>query len=283
MSNYELRLRARKALAPILPIALLVSLCAELPSLLAQVAGTLTEQPLMQVLYAYLESDPALYAPEKLLANVAGAISPAMLAAWAGTVLAFVLTPFLSLGRIRFSLKLLRGEEASLIDVLSCAGLFLKALALNLLIVLKELTWALPGIAVMLAGMGIFLASPSAAMLNVMTGLYFGGFVLAIVLMFRAALHYMLAEYVMADHPDVGVRAAIRCSVRIMRSRKLLLLTLMVFFFGLLILCSIGQSLIQPISPIIATTLAMAVQLAISVYMQTSITAFYMVYQSEAE
>ena len=278
--NSELRRRARDVLKPALPIALLVSLCAELPGLLSQVAAAQTEGPMREVLARYVLADAGAVNIEGLLAELRGAISPAMIAAWGVALLAFLLTPCLNLGRLRYTLRLLRGESGEVADVLSLRGLFLKAIGLTLWILLKELLWMLPGLALSMAGVAILLIHPSEATLNVMDTMYFAGFVLMIALMIRAALHYIMADMIMADEPDTGIRAAVRRSIDMMRQRKAMLVMLMLSFLGWMLLASLIQSMLSGMLMVLGMTIGMACQLLISVYMQTSIAAFYEEYKN---
>lgn len=276
MTNAQLRRKARESLRPVLPVALLTSLCAQLPTLFASVAYTLSSQPLMQVILAYNESSPMLYSPEKLLADLQAAITPAMKGAWIATLAAFLLTPFLQLGCFNFMFKLLRGEECGVADVFSRVGIFFKALGQMLLLVLKEFLWALPGIGVMLLGMVIVVVSPSMTTLNIMTFLESAGMILIIALMIRAYLHYAMAQYIMADEPEVGVRASIRRSIDMMRPRKSLYIGLWFSFIGWWLLVMYASMLFEGISPVLATTLQMALELGLSVYMSVTFIAFYL-------
>lgn len=277
--NADFRARAREALKPVLPIALLVSLCAELPSLISQVAATLTEQPLMDAAYQYIAH------PEMELSEVASlftsAITPVMEGAWVLALIAFLLTPFLHLGRLNFTLRLLRGEEVDVKDVLSRSSLFFKAIGQTLLMIIKEILWGLPGVAVSLLGVGYVFLNPTVQSLNVMAGFYFVGTVLTMVLMLRAALHYVLAGLILADKPDTGVLASIRQSIAIMRHRKLLYVSLLVSFIGWMLAQYIAEMLLTVLSPIIGMTLGMALDLLLSVYIQTSCAAFYEAYKDQ--
>ena len=277
--NADLRARARGALKPILPIALLVSLCAELPSLISQVAASLTEQPLMDAAYQYIahpDMDPSV-----VISMFTSAITPVMAGAWGLALIAFLLTPFLNLGRLNFTLKLLRGEEVDVSDVLSRSSIFLKAIGQTLILIIKEILWGLPGVAVSLVGVALVFLNPTAQSLNMMMGFYSIGTIVTMVLMIRAALHYSMASLIMADNPETGIFASIRQSIDIMRNRKMLYLSLLVSFIGWILAQSIAETILTGISPIIGMTLGMAIDLLLSVYIQTSGAAFYEAYKAQ--
>lgn len=280
--NFELRRRAWKVLKPVLPIALLVSLCAELPSLLSQVAMTISQQPLQRVLDKLVEADPTRYSTNQLIADLQNAINPGMLWVWLGALLAFVLTPFLHLGRLHFTLKLLRGQEGDVQDIFSRTACFVKAVGLTLYKTLLLILWSLPGVAVMVAGVAVLYANPTSETLNVMTGLYSIGMILSMVLMVRATLHYAMSELFMADTPTIGIRAAVRQSVDMMKTRKMMYFSLQIFFFALLLLCGMVQGMLEGLSVVVAMTLSMAAQLVVSVYRETAVAAFYEAYRPGA-
>ena len=277
--NADFRARAREALKPVLPIALLVSLCAELPSLISQVAATLTQEPLLDVAYQYI-AHPEMELTE-LASKFSAAITPSMEAAWGLALLAFLLTPFLNLGRLNFTLKLLRGEEIDVSDVLSRTSIFFKAIGQTLLVIFKEILWGLPGVAFSLLGIVFVLINPTAQSLNVMMGFYSVGSVLTMALMLRAALHYCMAGLILADRPETGVFASVRESIAIMRHRKMLYLALRVSFIGWILAQSIADTVLTGISSVIGMTLGMALELLLSVYIQTSCAAFYEAYKDQ--
>lgn len=271
----EYRRKAREVLRPIFHIALLTALLAQAPGLVSRAFNTLRLQPLTEAMTVFAEADPTKLTLDMMLDTLKSAWSPAMIPALVLTVLAAVVTPVLTLGWNHFSLKLIRGQEADTADVLSRRGAFLKSIGLSLLILLKTILWMLPGAAVSFLGIPIVLLNPNMTTLNLMMVLSMVGSVIMMVLGIRAVLHYIMADWVLADDPSLPVTTALRRSVDMMRTLKGPYLLLCLSFIGWSLLAALVQSLFGQISPIIGMTLGMACDLAVAVYMHTAQAAFY--------
>ena len=279
--NALLRLKARQALKPMLPVILLCALIANLPSLATQTVSVLTDSNPMNYLLSQASTDAELMAILGDDARLAAmlqkyAASPSRLASLGLSVLSWLLSPVLTLGLTWCLLELLRGHEISVGTVFARLGAFWRSIGLNLLTAVKLLVWSLPGMAVMFAGMMLLLLTGSSLSLT----LYFAGLTLMIVLMVRAMLHYTMAPVFLADEPERGVRGSLRASIDMMRTRKMALFSLMLsFILWMMILSMLTSFLSAMLGMVIASTISMLLQLMLSVYMQTSICAFYEAYK----
>lgn len=280
-SNWDFKGRARRALKPVFPIALLTALCAQLPGLLADTARTLTENPMNEALYA-IQSGSGM-STEQLLATIAGALTKPYIAALVFTAVAALAGHCLTLGYYHFLLKTLRGQEGDVSDVLSRLPIFFKAVGQELYMIVKILLWMVPALVVMTGMTAVAFMIPDVAtavrILYASQAIYL---VMALVPMIRAILHYAMAAFVMADHPEVGIRASVKESIRIMRSRKMQLFMLSFSFLGLLLLISVAEMMLNAISPVIGMTLGMAASLGVSLYMNMSYAAFYETYRDHS-
>lgn len=283
--NTLLRQNARKALKPVLPVALLCALIASLPSLISQTAGILTGGSLQVYLLNSIQTQEQLFAlasdPNQLLALLqAYPESGQRLLALGLSVLSFLVSPFLNVGLYHTLLRVLRGETISAGTVLERAGCFFKALGLSLLTALKTVLWALPGLAVIALSTVLLMFTQQ---LQLFTFLYTLGLILTMVLMIRAMLHYYLANIVLADDPDRGVMGSLRESIAIMRQRKMLFINLQLPMYFLLILATmlLEGMLTALLGAVLSSTVMMVIQLVVSVYMSANSCAFYQTYRTQ--
>lgn len=276
VTNYELRLRARKALKGNWQIALMVALIASLPSLISQVVAIMGQTSSMDAMYGLMDTIgryPTADVTE--IIGRAGFSSRAYLVSGIVNLVAELIAPFLTLGMLNYMLRLLRGEEALIGTVFSRTGCFFKGIGLLLMIGIRELLWMLPGLAVMLASVLLVNLSETLAII-----ILYVGMIAMIVLGVRAALHYSMATRIMADRPDVRIMQCIRESVEIMSQRKMMLFSLQLSFIGYSLLLMLAQSLIAVmVGNILASTLYMLFNLALTVYIQTATCAFYEEYR----
>ena len=280
-SASDLRARARAAIRTNPPTLLMLVFLASLPSLISSTVSTLTQGgSLSAQLYTLMmnaaDSSSASY--DQLLSQL-----EASLRSWVGStegitaivteVIVWLITPVLSLGLIASLLKLLRNEPVDYADVFCRMGCFFKAIGLKLLTGLKILLWMLPGMALSMASVLVLVWTRSSALYLLV---FMAGMVLMLVLGFRAALHYILAETLLADSPAMGVRAALKESVGCMRTRKLSYVSLYVSFIGWLLLANVAELMLDSVSPVIGMVAGMVCSLLLSLYMNTAFTAFYM-------
>ena len=279
--NALLRFKARNALKPLLPVILLCALIANLPSLATQTVSVLTDSNPLTYLLSQASTDTELMAILGDDARLAAmlqeyAAAPSRLVSLGLSALSWLLSPVLTLGLTWCLLELLRGHEIGVGTVFARLNCFGRSIGLNLLTAVKLLVWSLPGAAVMFIGMLLLLLTGSSLSLM----LYFAGLTLMIVLMVRAMLHYTMAPLFLADEPERGVRGSLRASIDMMRTRKMALFSLMLSFILWMMVLSMLTSLLSAmLGTVIASTISMLLQLMLSVYMQTSICAFYEAYK----
>jgi len=286
VTNYELKLKARAALKDNWQIALMVALIASLPSLASQVVAIMTQSSLTVMVNnltnAMLQS-PDVTDIVALMEQAGITIEKCMPSVLLG-VFSALISPFLALGMLHYFFKLLRGEEDALIGtVFSRKNCFFKAIGLRLMVYIRIMLWMLPGWALMIIPFALIAVSPEMA-LNVLPMVMFISTSLMMVLGIRAALHYAMADRVMAETPSKGINQCIRESVGIMRYRKLLLFSLEISF----ILWQVGLMLLETllmgiIGQVMASTLSMALNFALNIYIQMAVSAFYLAYRQQTE
>jgi hypothetical protein len=221
------RLRARKAMKPVMSILILVVLIAMLPSLISSTITMITG------------ADPTvviadLYTEERMAAMMSGDLEATTIASdeimagmttflrekWPFMALTiaitFLITPVLTLGQNHTLLKALRKEEFSVAAVFARMPIFFKAIGLQLMTALRIFLWILPGMALSLVGTVLLLFVPSLGGLVCLAAM-----VLTFMLSIQAMYRYRMATFVMADDASVGINAAIRRSFEVMKGRKM--------------------------------------------------------------
>lgn len=141
-----------------------------------------------------------------------GPAAPAAAAALAVILAALLTFPVAELGLAWGLIRLCRGGEAGPGVVFSRVGDWFRALLTTLLRAALLILWAVPGF--LLIGFGGWLNGA------VGTFILLGGLLLMLGLPIRAALSYVMALPLMADHPGVGAGEALRWSRAIMRHNK---------------------------------------------------------------
>ena len=284
ITNFELKLKARTALRNNWQTALMVALIASLPSLASQVVAIMTQSSYAHTMSGLMSSmqSGATVADLATLLEEAGITLEGYLPTGLLNLLVAIISPFLTLGMLNYFFKLLRGEaDAPISTVFSRRNCFFKAIGLNLMVFLRTFLWMLPGLVLeALALVAVTALSESLSMLASL--LMYAGPVTMLVLGIRAALHYAMADRVMAETPSKGINQCIRESVAIMSQRKLLLFSLEISFF----LWQIGLTLLESlllgmVGNVLASTVSMALNFALNIYIQMAISAFYLHYRSE--
>lgn len=274
------RLRARNALKNNLSVAAMLVFLASLPGLLAQVAVAIAEQPLQETLYllsVQFANTGVLPEATAIQSQIMKSITTPLLLSWGLQFLAWFITPFLTLGLLACLLTFLRGGQCTWQDVLCRRRCFFRAIGLTLLVALKVVLWMLPG----LAFYGVALVGAFYWQSNFLLYVSTLGVVASSVLGIRAAMHYALADFVMADRPHLKVTTCIRESVSIMRLRKMQLFMLLLSFLGWSVLASLLSSLFNALSPVLGTTVSLIASLALNLYMYTAQCAFYDEYKDK--
>ncbi|MBR2718949.1 MAG: DUF975 family protein [Clostridia bacterium] len=286
VTNYELKLRARIALKDNWQTALMVALIASLPSLASQVVAIMTKSSpviLLNNLANIMQENPYVMDITVLLEQAGVTMEKCMPSVLLGVVSALV-SPFLTLGMLHYFFKVLRGEKDAAVEtVFSRKDCFFKAIGLRIMLFLRILLWMLPGYALMLLPVALIAVSLETAF-SLLPMFMFLGTVTEVVLAIRAGLHYAMADRVMAETPSKGINQCFRDSIAIMRQRKMLLFLLQVSFVllqaGLMLLESLLMNLM---GQVVASTLSMALNFVLNIYMQMAVSAFYLAYSAQMQ
>lgn len=286
------RKAARDALKPNLATALMVCFLASLPTLLTSMMTSIAGKQLSETLRYYLLTfeeqtfTGALSVPQQLeqfLATAARelqqAITPTLKLAWGLSLAAALLSPVLMLGVTTHLLKLLRGEQGELRDVISRLGSFFKAILLNLLIWIKSFLWMLPGMVISI-GASLLVFQTDGVWPVYLYGL---GFVLILVPGIRAMLHYILAPLILADEPSTGVLQCIRSSTAMMRTHKLDFVRLRLSFILWELAATMVTNMFSGLSAVLGITVNLAAQLGLSLYINATTVVFYLVMKGEKD
>ena len=279
-----LKAKARAVLQQHWQTALLIALIVNLPTLLVQGISAFTNNDVMYRLETLIidasRSTEAMNAlPDAVVTMLTETGILVMLALG---LLAWLVTPALSLGMNYWTLDRIRGAEEPVSTVFSRLGIFLKGVGLRLLILLRVLLWMLPGLAVMVLAMVLLFraditsqeAMLSAANTSVM--LIWAGIIAMLVLGVMGYLHYALADLILADEPEEKVISCTRRSRELMTGRRGQLLALLLSFILWYFLIMFASSFIAGIAgDVIGLLLQMLGSLFLSVYMLATEGVFY--------
>ncbi len=279
-----LKAKARAVLQQHWQTALLIALIVNLPTLLVQGISAFTNNNVMYRLETLIidasRSTEAMNAlPDAVVTMLTETGILVMLALG---LLAWLVTPALSLGMNHWTLDRIRGAEEPVSTVFSRLGIFLKGVGLRLLILLRVLLWMLPGLAVMVLAMVLLFraditsqeAMLSAANTSVM--LIWAGIIAMLVLGVMGYLHYALADLILADEPEEKVISCTRRSRELMTGRRGQLLALLLSFILWYFLIMFASSFIAGIAgDVIGLLLQMLGSLFLSVYMLATEGVFY--------
>ena len=192
-------------------------------------------------------------------------------------LLAWLVTPCLSLGMYAWLMDRLRGWDGPVSTVFCRMKLFLKAIGLQLLIILKVLLWMLPGIAAATAVMiPVFRAGNVEAQLAAMQSTYSMMLPLTLLMVVPAviaALRYALSEFIMADKPESKILFCIRRSKELMKDQKKYLFFLLVSF---LLWYLLEMMIASMLTGVLSLLFQMLAGLALNLYMAGSVAAFYL-------
>ena len=280
MLNVEIRMRARNALRNNWQIALLVGFIATLPGIVSQVVTVLTGGSLATRLMERFTSVEQLMEAD-FFTNFFNDLlsSGGFIASCAGSVVAWLVAPVLSLGLTAYLLGLVRGTPGQISSVFSRVGVWYKAIGLNLLVAIKAVLWAVPGLALMYGGAYLIgsLATNWNTALSLLSMLLYAGYAAALIPMIMAMLRYAMANYVLADAPETTVRGCIARSKALMQGHKGQLFTLGLSFFGWMLLLELVTSLLYSmLGYVLGATVGMFLNLALQVYMSTAWCVFYL-------
>jgi uncharacterized membrane protein len=176
----------------------------------------------------------------------------------------------------KWIMDLLHGQEQPVNAVFCRVKLFLKAIGLQLAVILKILLWMLPGIAgVILLSLPVFQAVGAQAQAEALQRTQ-GLLILPVILMFVpgaiAALRYAMSEYILAEKPETKILTCVRRSKEMMQGEKKNLFFLMISFLLWYLLELLVASML---TGILSLVFQMFAGLVITVYMTGSVSAFY--------
>lgn len=267
--------------------ALLVALIVNLPTMLVQGFSMFTGNDLMDRLSAFIvsASRDGVLTQQVLLQEINTIVASTAFWLIRGLeILAMLVTPCLSLGMYKWLMDLLHGQEQPVNAVFSRMRLFLKAIGLQLLIILKVILWTLPGLALMIIVMLPVLRAGSsqaqAEALAATQAMTFLPMLLMIVPGVIAALRYALSEYIMAEKPESKIRFCVSHSKELMKDQKKNLFFLLTSFLLWYLLELLIASFL---TGILSLVFQMFAGLVLSVYMTCSISVFYMRLEHAAE
>lgn len=276
--------KARDALRQHWQTALLIALIVNLPTLLVQGIAAFTNTDaaarMEELIFRASGSAAAMNAlPESVRMLFS---EPGVLLMTGLNILAWLVTPVLSIGMNHWTLQRIRGEELPVTAVFSRLHIFFRSIGLRLFIVLKIFLWMLPGLAVFLAAMiPLFRADSSSAReflsaANLSIYLAYFGMTAMIVLGVMGYLYYAQADLILADEPEERILSCARRSREMMKGRRSVLMSLLLSFILWYFLIGIVTSMIAGITgPVIALVVQMLGSLFLSVYMLASECVFY--------
>ena len=276
--------KARAVLQNHWQTALLIALIVNLPTLLVQGIGSFTQTDfLLRLEKLMLDASRSSEAMSSLSGSVNALLSDSGVLTVLGlNVLAWLVTPALSLGMNHWTLDRIRGQEEPVSTVFSRLGIFLKGIGLRLLITLKVFLWMLPGIAVIALSMFLLFRADSSsreALLsaaNTSVMLVWFGMLLMLVLGIMGYLHYAMADFILADEPQERVGACVRRSRELMNGRRGALFSLLLSFILWYLLISFVYAFVAGIAgEVIGLMIQMLGSLFLSVYMLASEGVFY--------
>ncbi len=278
------RLKARSVLKGHWQTALLIALIVNLPTLLMQGFSAFTGNDLASRLQSVLisSSRDGLIPQQQLLKEIDSIMGSTAFWTMRGLeLLAWLITPCLTLGMYRWLMNRVRGLEDPVSTVLCRMNQFFRAIALQLLVILKILLWMLPGIALSVyLLLPVYQSGDINAQLAALQRSY--NMTLPVTLLIiipggMAALRYALSEFIMADEPQTRILDCIRQSKELMKDKKKDLFFLLIGFL-------LWHLLAMTLSSLFTGTLSLLVQmlagLAISVYMGCSVAVFYLFLRS---
>lgn len=278
-----LKLKARAALKQNFPAMLMIAFLAALPGLLMQVFLMLALRGASEVVlkwYTSLSEPLALgqMTQEQLSAALGGLLAPMREAmGWylpaALTCLGLsVFTSFLRISQTHAELRLLRGQTITAGDALSRIDCLFRAIGMELWRGLWLTLWTLAAVGVSTLLMTFAILSGFAELAELAS---IQGTVGTIFLAGWAWLRYCLAPCVMADRPETGPIRCVRESKRMIKGRFSRILLLMISFILLFFLQEILGNLFAAVSQVVGLTFSMLISLVLSLYVDTTICAFY--------
>lgn len=285
------RMKAREALKGSWLTALLIALVVNLPSLLVEGIASVTGNDLMQRMADLLYGSMTVSGSAASVDAAALARGLQELRDSAGVWIfqglraaAWLLTPCLTLGMVHWMLQRLRKQEAGDVTaVFSRMGLFFKGIGLRLYVLWRVFVWMLPGIALnVLAFLPLWLSDRNSTLsilsaANTTRGLQSAAMIATAVLGAVGWFRYVLGDMVLADNPATGPVRAAKESKRLTERKLGSVFSLYLsFLLWIMVRMMVGSLAAGMMGPIIGLMVDMLAGLAITVYLNTSVCAFYL-------
>ena len=285
------RMKAREALKGCWLTALLIALVVNLPSLLVEGIASVTGNDLMQRMADLVYGTMTVSGSAASVDTAALARGLQELRQSTGvwifqglSAAAWLLTPCLTLGMVHWMLERLRKREAGEVTaVFSRMGLFFKGIGLRLYVLWRVFVWMLPGIALnVLAFLPLWLSDRNSDLsilsaANTTRGLQSAAMIATMVLGAFGWLRYALGDMVLADNPAMGPVRAAKESKRLTDKKLGSVFSLYLSFLLWMMLRMMAGSMIAGMmGPVIGLMADMLAGLAITVYLNTSVCAFYL-------
>ncbi len=278
------RAKARAVLQRHWQTALLIALIVNLPSLLVQGIGSFTHTDLsLRLQSLMLDASSSQAALDALPEAIRALLSETGVLVMLGfSILAWLVTPALSLGMNHWTLDRVRGAEEPVATVFSRLRIFFKGAGLRLYIALMVVLWTLPGAAVSLLSLIPALNARGAASASLFSsaqlslGVMYLGMILMIVLGVLCYLRFAMADLILADEPEEGVLACARRSRELMKGRRGALLSLMLsFLLWYLLILFVSSFAAGMLGDVFSLMIQMLGSLFLSVYMLAAQCVFY--------
>ena len=290
------KLRARQALRGRWQTALLIALIVNLPTLLVQGIASFTGNDLLyRVQDALLRSLGAggsvnMEALSTSLQSISD--STGIWVMQGLQLVALLLTPCLTLGMVSWLLDRLRGrkEDPGITSVFSRLRLFFPGIGLRLYTLWRVFVFTLPGVALnILAWLPMWLQRGSSSdisrlsSINTSVGLQTAAMFATLALALIGFLRYALGDMALADSESPRPIKAAKESKRLTNGRRAQLFSLYIsFIFWYLLQTLVAGFTLTAFGEIISLMVQMLCQLAISVYLNASVCAFYLECRGEA-
>ena len=284
----EFRRKALTALKGHWQTALIIALIVNLPMLLAQGITVFSGNDLTEKLQAvFISATRDGVFTQDLLTEEINAFMQGS-GFWSTQALylaAWLVTPCLTLGMYSWILNRLRGQEEPVSAVFSRVHMFFKALGLHLLIALKLLLWALPGIA-----LTVLLAIPASRLLAaggsseaqleysvlVVEMLSINCIAAVGIPVALAAIRYSLSEYILTEEPGEKITVCVKRSKAMTKRKIRPILLLVLRFLPLFVIQMFLSSLLG--SGVLALVFQMLTGLALGLYFSTAFGALFLAY-----
>ncbi len=285
-SSFYWKQKAREALRGNWQVALLICLVVNLPSLLTQGIASVTGYDFMTGL------QKVIYASATQTGGMDMTVFQTQMDSLMQTtgiwvmqgiyLLVWLMTPCLAMGMYAWMLKRLRGQEGAFTDVFSRGWLFLKGMGLRLYVTFRIFLFMIPGLVLSVLSMLPLWTADTSSRISVLSSVNTAmtlatvSSVVTAVLCMLGFLYYALADIVMAEQPDTGIRAAAKRSREMMHRRRGQLFALFLSFILWYILEIFLSNLVLGMFGTIAGLMTeMLCSLALNVYLYTSVCAFY--------